>query len=193
MERERAGVQERGLMCWTPFPHLITDALFTEAESESLLEWLETTKEWKRTVGSYFDYDRIVLGSAKPPASISQLLGSRSIGRLKKLVEECFNREMDNGVRIMAHRLRPGNGIGLHTDESVVGVVLNIYLNRHWDDAHGGHLVLFNSRSEKDVASIIGPQHGRAVALLVDSRSFHAVSEVNKGQRFAISYFFRAV
>ncbi len=93
----------------------------------------------------------------------------------------------------MAHRLRPGNGIGLHTDESVVGVVLNIYLNRHWDDAYGGHLVLFNSNNERDVASIIRPEHGRAVALLVDSKSFHAVSEVCKGQRFAISYFFRAL
>ncbi|MDW5266114.1 MULTISPECIES: 2OG-Fe(II) oxygenase [Acidobacteriaceae] len=193
MTRNGRTLQSGFLMRRKPFPHFIADEFFTKTESKMLLKWLETSQEWKQTVGSYFDYDRILVGSAKLPAPVSRLLKSRSIERLRELVEEHFKREMSTGARIMAHRLRPGNGIGLHTDESVVGVVLNIYLNRHWDDAYGGHLVLFNSNNERDVASIIRPEHGRAVALLVDSKSFHAVSEVCKGQRFAISYFFRAL
>jgi hypothetical protein len=55
---------------------------------------------------------------------------------------------------------------------------LLIYLNRHWDEAWGGHIELWDqamTRMEQRVA----PLHNRAVIFYTDEKSPHGYSKIN--------------
>jgi Rps23 Pro-64 3,4-dihydroxylase Tpa1-like proline 4-hydroxylase len=96
-------------------------------------------------------------------------------------------------IDITAHRLVAGQTIRLHND--YIGHAethrLLVHLNRGWDAAKGGLLMLFGSHRPEDVRAAIIPRHGTAFAFAISPKSFHAVSTILSGDRFTLVYTFR--
>lgn len=98
-------------------------------------------------------------------------------------------------TEINAHKLVGGQTIRIHNDfiggEETHRVLLQI--NRGWDDAMGGMLMLFAGPRVEDVARMVRPTHASATSFEISPTSFHAVSTIHAGERYTIVYSFRRV
>ena len=66
-----------------------------------------------------------------------------------------------------------------------------VQLNRGWDDANGGILMLFAGSRAEDVERMVRPTHASAVSFEISPTSFHAVSTIHSGERYTLVYSFR--
>ncbi|MEI6302527.1 MAG: 2OG-Fe(II) oxygenase [Betaproteobacteria bacterium] len=171
----------------------IWDHFLSDELGSNLLRWFEADSDWTKTEGKVFVYDRLTLGNREVPDDCRAILSSKFVLAIKTLAEKCAAKPLSTKYRLMAHRLVQGQGIGLHTDEARPGVVFNVFINREWREEFGGYLILFRSANNSDISAVIAPLHNRAVAIPVHKTSFHAVSDVFSGTRFALSYFFSAL
>ncbi len=97
-------------------------------------------------------------------------------------------------VEVTAHKLVSGQTIRVHNDYRPKGEThrLLIQLNRGWADEQGGLLLLFGSAGANDVRRILRPTHRSAMAFAISPLSFHAVSTIQRGERYTLVYSFQA-
>ncbi|MDP4774226.1 MAG: 2OG-Fe(II) oxygenase [Schleiferiaceae bacterium] len=73
---------------------------------------------------------------------------------------------------------------------------LLIYLNRHWDEAWGGHLELWDAKMSK-VLSRVAPLHNRAILFLTDETSPHGYKAIDvpegESRKSFYAYYFTEV
>jgi hypothetical protein len=73
---------------------------------------------------------------------------------------------------------------------------LLIYLNRHWDEAWGGHLELWDAKMTK-VLSRVAPLHNRAILFLTDETSPHGYKAIDvpegESRKSFYAYYFTEV
>ena len=113
-------------------------------------------------------------------------------GALQKLLRSGQVR-IDGGRAKSDTRLVVGQTIRVHNDY-IGGAETHrmlVQLNRGWDAANGGLLMLFDSDRAEDVSAVIIPRHGSALAFAISPKSFHAVSTIVSGARFTLVYTFR--
>jgi hypothetical protein len=63
-----------------------------------------------------------------------------------------------------------------------------VQINRGWDDANGGMLMLFDGPRMEDVARVVRPLHASATGFEISPPSFHAVSTIHSGERYTLVY-----
>jgi Rps23 Pro-64 3,4-dihydroxylase Tpa1-like proline 4-hydroxylase len=97
-------------------------------------------------------------------------------------------------TEVTAHKLVSGQTIRVHNDHRPKGEThrVLVQLNRGWTDAQGGLLLLFGSAAAEDVRRILRPTHGSAISFAISPQSFHAVSTIQRGERYTLVYSFRA-
>jgi len=73
---------------------------------------------------------------------------------------------------------------------------LLIYLNRHWDEAYGGHLEIWDPKMQ-NVLHRVAPLHNRAIIFLTDENSPHGYKAINvpegESRKSFYAYFFTEV
>lgn len=183
-------VQERR----TPFPHFVSMQAFDRAVADAAYAWLHAHAHWHHHVSTFFDQHERGLIDADLPRELRDALVSPAVLRLlRQRMETLFAVSMADVFDVVAHRLVPGQGIGLHTDRPSAGdethrLVIN--LGREFDDSQGGHLILFHGRDPDDFACAFRSIHNTAVGLEMSERSYHAVADVIAGIRYTIVYSF---
>ena len=174
-----------------PFRYSVVTEVFSRPTADCLLEFLETTTQWKLTRKSFYEQYELSLNDTPLPSRANLLEGPELL-KILETMRTIFDIEFEERVELVAHKMLPGQGIGIHND-SVPGWEthrLTVTMNREFRDENGGHLVFFNSFDGADVHRVFRPIHNCAVSFELVPNAFHAVSEVTKGTRYSLVYSF---
>jgi hypothetical protein len=184
---EAAAVRRR------PFRYFISEQVLSPDSADQLLHWLETEAPWRLHQGDFFEQYECNLLGVPVPGGCSALFGQRALDELKRRMEALLGTELADHVEVVAHKLLPSQGIGIHNDEPHGDREthrLILQLNRGWSDQNGGHLFLFNGRNPLDIHAVVRPTHNTGVGFAMSERSYHAVSDVRQGIRYTVIYSF---
>ena len=183
-------VQERR----APFPHFVTSRPFDQAVADAAHAWLDASAPWRCHVSGFFEQFECSLAHVELPRLLQgSLLSPAVLRRLRRQMEALFGVSLADVFSVMAHRLVPGQGIGVHTDAPFDGSEshrLVAHLGPAFSDSTGGHLIFFNSKDPGDIACAFRSVHNTAVGFELSERSHHAVSDVVAGVRYTIVYSF---
>lgn len=177
----------------TPFPHFLTDHCLTSAIEAELLDWLDTDAPWTLVETDFYEQYEFDLHCVELPGTLEYLVDPRVLQGLRLRIESAFGVTLAPAVHVVAHRLEPGQRIGIHNDMREGGEThrLTIQLNRGLTDDDGGFFMLFNSDDARDVHQILRPLSGSAIGFEISPASNHAVSRVHGGLRYTLVYSFR--
>lgn len=176
-----------------PFRHSVAASLLAPDVVERALVWLETAAPWKLHVEDFYEQHECPLSTETLPAELLGLIEPEAIQRYAAVMLHPIDAGDVELADATAHRLMGGQSIRIHNDfiEGAETHRIIVQLNRGWADENGGFLMLFSSCKADDVARVLRPVHGSAVAFEISSDSFHAVSATVAGERYTLVFSYR--
>ena len=171
---------------------MLARRVLPDALAEDALVWFETVAPWRLRVASFYEQWEMHLDADELPPPVRPLLDPTLVRGIADDFLPAGHKGADL-VEATAHRLSPGQTIRIHNDYRPGGETgrLLVQLNRGWDDAQGGLLMLFASADPSNVAGVVRPVHGSGFGFEISPTSFHAVSTVSFGERYTLVYSFR--
>lgn len=176
-----------------PFEHCLIIGLLSPGEEADILTAFESESRWKRREEHFYTHSSIDLSQIEPSPVYTPLCGRERISFLRVLIDKAFNTACSEEVRVWGHRLRPGEGIGIHNDNCDSEIRLVLQLNRQWFPRFGGLSILLSRLDKHTLDKIYLPRSNTAIAFATTRTSYHAVSEVMEGERFSVVYVFSRV
>lgn len=177
-----------------PFAHATHAAPLPSDLCGAALAWMETIAPWRLHVASFYEQWELHLELQALPAELQQLLSTETVGALERLMLAPIADAPLRLTEVTAHKLVSGQTVRIHNDHRPRGETyrLLVQLNRGWTDEQGGLLLLFGSAAPDDVRRILRPIHRSAMAFAISPHSFHAVSTIQRGERYTLVYSFQA-
>jgi hypothetical protein len=174
-----------------PFPHALAAECLSPDLAATLLDWFEAHAAWRLVEADFYEQYEFSLWDVRvPPAA--PLTAPAVLSALRAEMTRLFGRQFQTCVKVVAHKLVPGQRIAIHNDylagEETHRLV--VQLNRGLTDADGGFLMLFNSGDPKDVSRILRPTHRSGLAFEISANSFHAVSRQHSNVRYTLVFSF---
>ncbi|MGH7025567.1 MAG: cyclophane-containing peptide 2OG-Fe(II) oxygenase YhhC [Caulobacteraceae bacterium] len=175
-----------------PFAHATHGAPLPPELCEAALTWMETDAPWVLRVASFYEQWEVHLEPQALPDDLHPLLVGDTVDDLQRLLLVPIAGVSLRLIEVTAHKLVPGQTIRVHNDHRPTGEThrLLIQLNRGWEDDQGGLLLLFGTASADDVRRILRPTHRSGMAFAISPHSFHAVSTIQRGERYTLVYSF---
>lgn len=176
-----------------PFLHATVNEVFTPEVAEELRAELASMGTWQLHRGDFFEqYEQDLLQHGPP--RVRQLLSTELLGAVRNWVGDVLMTAFEDRFKVIAHRLVPGQGIGLHNDApddetETHRFVVHLGDNGYQDD-RGGHLILFDKPDISTVSRVFRPLHNMGMAFAASPDSFHAVSPVRHGMRSSVVFSF---
>ena len=175
-----------------PYLHATIGAVFEPAVADRLAEELCGIDTWQLNRGDFFEQYELDLRK-HGPAAIRELLDAELLASLRRRVGDLLMTELRPDVKVIAHRMTPGQGIGLHNDEprddaETHRLVVN--LGAFEGDQCGGHIVLFAEPSLDAIDRVLRPTHNSGLCFEASADSHHAVTPVQQGRRHSIVFSF---
>ena len=166
-----------------PFPHVLIDEVLNNSQCLILCRYLERL-QWKKSQSRFYGFDVApkghLLEMLLPDSIISAII--RATLRLPRI-------SRGGKVRISAHRYRPGDGIGPHTDAGVHAYRFILNLNRGWSPEDGGMWLLSdNARLTEPV--LIAPKNNSGFGFATGPRTFHALAERSASEAYSVIFEF---
>jgi hypothetical protein len=180
----------------TPFPHFAQPDFLGEEIGLELLQWCECCAPWKdNTIPGFYEVSDCNLRHVAVPPLIADLVNEPFLFELRMLIASLFGARIGEQVDVTVHRMLSGQRIGIHTDygDQARSHRLVIQLNRGWSLSDGGLLMFLNSADANpcsDSYVCYRPVHRSAAAFEISPRSHHAVTRVNNGCRYTLTYSF---
>ena len=174
-----------------PYPHAIVPQLFEPEDAEALLDWLEVKAQWWEQHRDFYTHDTCDNLLECPLMQDGGPLSREARAGIAALLSRRFQIDLDGtNVTIGAHRMHPGHGVGIHTDDPALGTEslrLLVTLRRDpFNDRSGGHLCLFSAPEMSAISAIVRPMHNSAIAFPLSDKSYHAVNDVTEGVRYSL-------
>jgi hypothetical protein len=171
----------------TPFVHGVITGCIEEVAAERLLGWFETSAPWRLVETDFYEqYEFSLFDCDAEEARL--LTDDLAVSDVRQAMGAVFGTRFGPEVSIVAHRLLPGQRIGIHNDYLDDGEThrLTVQLNRRLQDEDGGYFMTFSSDNPQDVHEVHRPVHRSAVAFAISPESYHAVSQMHGNVRFTI-------
>lgn len=168
-----------------PFPHVVLDGLFDDADLDPVLadfprpdetRWLEFDSPTEKKLGFYHERSTV---SPRVRAFLDAMNGFEMLMFLEALsgIDGLIPDPYFGGGGI--HQIEPGGFLKVHADFNVhpklkIDRRMNmlIYLNKDWREEWGGHLELWNA-SATECRARIAPLFNRTVIFSTTDTSFH--------------------
>lgn len=173
-----------------PFEHCVMNEILSDAEEANILAAFEFETRWQRREEHFYTHSSIDLSQIKPSPVYTPLCGRERLSLLRMIIGKVFHTICSKEVRVWAHRLAPGDGIGIHNDNCESEIRLVLQINRRWDPNFGGLSVLLSKKEKHTLEKIYVPKSNSAIAFATTKSSYHAVTEVMEGERFSVVYVF---
>ena len=177
----------------TPFAHAVAPRLLDGETAAIVLEWFEDGAPWRLKLASFYEQYECNLHEAELPARIAFLTDPVFVTQLAQHMLDPISNDQLELTEVNAHKLVGGQTIKIHNDY-IGGAETHrvlVQLNRGWDDANGGILMLFAGPRAENVERMVRPTHASAVSFEISPTSFHAVSTIHSGERYTLVYSFR--
>jgi hypothetical protein len=178
----------------SPFRYATMLRCLSPELGDGLLAWFESDAPWRLTQTDFYEQHEFSCWDS--PSPLAAFLTSREVlDVVRAEMTELFDRQFENGVDVVCHRLLPTQKIGIHNDYLVGQEThrLTIQVNRGLTDTDGGVLMLFNSNDATDIHKLLHPLSLSGFAFEISTDSHHAVSQVYGGERFSLIYSLRAL
>jgi Rps23 Pro-64 3,4-dihydroxylase Tpa1-like proline 4-hydroxylase len=177
-----------------PFP------CFTVAEAvppnleQALLTWFESEAPWRLTVMDFYEQYEFDFQDVDLPVFLKPLFSEDVLRELRQSVGALLGASLKPPIEITAHKLNRSQRIRIHNDSRPNGEThrLLVQLNRGWDEANGGLLMLFRGPQVETLDDFIAPTTRSAFGFEISPRSYHAVSQVHQGDRYTLVFSFYA-
>jgi len=160
----------------------------------ALLAWLESEAPWRLTVMDFYEQYEFDFRDVDVPEAIKSLFSDDTLNELRLHVGRLLSASLKPQIEITAHRLSRSQRIRIHNDARPDGEThrLLIQLNRSWDDANGGLLMLFRGPQVETLEDVIPPTSRSGFGFEISTASYHAVSQVHQGDRYTLVFSFYA-
>ena len=177
-----------------PFRYFLADRCLSPVFEEGLLGWFEEDAPWSLVEADFYEQWEFDVRDVPVPSRVAAVVEPANLRRLAERVGSLLGARLGPDVQVVAHRLRPGQRIGIHNDVREGGEThrLTVQLNRGLDDSDGGFFMLFNTDDAEDVHRVLRPVSGSAIGFEIGPASHHAVSRLHGGLRYTLVYSFRA-
>lgn len=181
-------------MCEEPFRYFLAERCFAPGFEDELLRWLEQEAPWSLVETDFYEQFEFDVRDARLPAQLASLVDPCVLDWLRQQMSSWLGSNLSSQIQVVAHRLDPGQRIGIHNDMREDGEThrLTVQLNRGLRDDDGGFFMLFNSDDAEEVHRILRPISGSAIGFAISEASNHAVSRLHGGERYTLVYSFRA-
>lgn len=177
-----------------PFPcFTVAEAISGELE-EALLAWFELEAPWRLAVMDFYEQYEFDFRDVDLPAKLKPLFSDGTISELRRNVGVLLGASLKPEVDITAHRLNRSQKIRIHNDARPDGETHRflVQLNRSWNEANGGLLMLFRGPEVESLDHLISPMSRSAFGFEISNASYHAVSQVHDGDRYTLVFSFYA-
>jgi Rps23 Pro-64 3,4-dihydroxylase Tpa1-like proline 4-hydroxylase len=177
-----------------PFPCFRVDEAISEEFELDLLQWFESEAPWRLAVMDFYEQYEFDFRNVSLPPGLKPLMSETTLDRLRNDVGAVFGASLKPQIDITAHKLKRSQRIRIHNDSRPDGEThrLLIQLNRGWDEANGGLLMLFRGPEVEALDQIVPPTSRSAFGFEISNSSFHAVSQVHQGDRYTLVFSFYA-
>jgi hypothetical protein len=183
---------ENAAVIENPFLHFVAPEFLDEEVACRLLEWFECEALWiEKNVENFYESYDLSLRTSKLPELLQFLIDEDFLLGVRNEVANKMRTNLGPKIDVTAHRLEPGQHIGIHSDFGELKQThrLLVQINRGWSVEKGGILMfLSNNRpdalSENDCYYI--PEHRTAFCFEVSQKSLHAVSRVLRDYRYTL-------
>jgi hypothetical protein len=167
-----------------------------ETSADTILNWFIQEAPWELRVESFYEQYECCLLSIDLPNAIRIFVEQDFVDRVRReLVSHLGASGPLKLIDIAAHHLLTSQTIRIHNDylggEETHRFLIQV--NQGWSIDNGGLLMLFSSELPDDVEAIIEPTHRSGFGFRICEKSFHAVSTIQKGDRFTLVYTFREI
>lgn len=168
-----------------PFPHIVIDGLFDDAELEAVVaefpkpeetRWMKFDSATEKKLGYYHEHSRI---SDRIRRFLDAMNGFEMLLFLEQMtgIEGLIPDPYFGGGGL--HQIEPGGFLKIHADFNVHPKLkldrranMLVYLNRGWREEWGGHLELWNA-SMTECRKRILPSFNRTVVFSTTDTSYH--------------------
>jgi Rps23 Pro-64 3,4-dihydroxylase Tpa1-like proline 4-hydroxylase len=177
-----------------PFSWFSVPSIVSPEAEEILLHWLETEAPWKISVTDFYEQFEFSFKDIAIPSFLEPFFSEESVDRIREHVGKLLGAPLSKQIDITAHRLHRSQKIRIHNDARPDGETHRflIQLNRGWPEDNGGMLMLFAGPDVEQLTDILPPTSRSAFGFQISPNSYHAVSQVHKGERFTIVFSFYA-
>lgn len=176
-----------------PFPHFSSTSVLKHGLEIKIYDWFQTTADWHLVETDFYEQYEFSLLSLLLPEEVACLVTKSFINIIEHQFTKSFKVTGFELVDVVAHKLINSQHIGVHNDfingEETHRMVLHI--NPHWQEEHGGYLLLFNSADSKDMSKVVSPVDNSAFGFEISRNSHHAVSKIYDFTRYTIVYTFK--
>jgi len=172
-----------------PFRHALADRPLTPSIADALLEWLEGIPAWSLNDGGFFRSWELALDRLTPPPQCRVMFQPEGLAELEQSAAALFSQPIRLHGPIVAHRMEPGQGVGVHSDKPTQGDETHrivVQLSRPAGLADGGHVVLLAGERPGLARRILPRAHNTAIAFRLGEHSPHAITRVRAGMRYSI-------
>ena len=161
---------------------------------QALLAWLEVEAPWRLAVMDFYEQYEFDFGDVDIPANLKPLFSQSTLDDLRRNIGTLLGASLTPKVDITAHRLNRSQKIRIHNDARPNGETHRflIQLNRSWNEANGGLLMLFRGPEVETLDDVIPPTSRSAFGFEISAASYHAVSQVHGGDRYTLVFSFYA-
>ena len=179
-----------------PFLHVVIPDSIDDDLANCLLVWFETEVAWQLSViDEFYQLYDLDLRSVQLPERLRVFVEDSFLEDLRKRTEALMSARLGSKIDVTAHKMLTGCRIKIHTDYGPQRQThrLLVHLNRGWKAEDGGLLMLLDqerpSPDSRNVKCYV-PHHRRAIGFEISPQSFHAVSTVLAGERYALTFSF---
>lgn len=182
-----------------PFKHFYVENVFTEKVSNQLFDWLKDNNSFVKKDEQFYRNSWFNITPNDLPNELKDVFSIEGLKNLKKKVEEIFEVSFNEDILVFAQKYVVGEGTLIHTDymepqnrnyQYFFTHRMIVYLNDGWNGEMGGEFGVFKSPNPLDIVNTYLPKHNSAVGIAHGPTSYHAVSGVTKGTRYAIQFSF---
>ena len=179
----------------TPFPHFSSTSVLSNGLENNIYDWFQFTKEWNLVETDFYEQYEFSLLNIDLPKEVDSLIDPQFLKIIENKFTEAFHVSGFELVDVVAHKLVNSQHIGVHNDyingEETHRLVL--HFNPHWQEEHGGYLLLFNSSEASDMSKVVSPINNSAFGFEISKQSHHAVSKIHNFIRYTIVYTFKNI
>lgn len=178
----------------TPFPHFTISQVLSDESEQALLTWLESEAPWRLAVMDFYEQYEFDFKDVTLPDKLKPFFFEATLNELRNRVGALLGASLKQTIDITAHKLNRTQRIRIHNDSRPDGETHRflIQLNRGWNEANGGLLMLFRGPDVDTLDEIIPPTSRSAFGFEISNYSYHAVSQVHQGDRYTIVFSFYA-
>lgn len=178
----------------TPFPCFTVSQVLSEELEQKLLAWFESAAPWRLSVMDFYEQYEFDFKDAVIPDGLKSLFSEDALAQLRDRIGSLLGATLKSQVDITAHKLSRTQRIRVHNDARPEGEThrLLVQLNRGWNEANGGLLMLFSGSEVETLDDIILPTSRSAFGFEISQASYHAVSQVHQGDRYTLVFSFYA-